>query len=381
MRQATTCRALAAVLVVLFLASVARSYHPDTGFTSLIGFPAANEEYEVPALRALPHYRYPPPIAYDGQFYAQLALDPLLRDPATDHAMDLAPYRARRILFSWTAWCLGLGRPAWVLEAFALQNVICWLILAVLLTRWLPPDSPRHLAAWSACLLSYGLLWSVRFSLLDGPSLVLLACAVIASEHGRTLTVAATVGMAVLARETNALAASVLPPPRGRRGWIRLALAFCVIALPALIWFDYIWSIYRSTTLNATREQLTQPFVSYIGAGRAALGQLRDPANAGHGLAVIASIVALHTQSAYLLVRRDPRSPWWRLALVYVPLMLTVDRSLWEPGGINRFLLPLTVGFNIVLAASPGRFWPWFVAGNLMMAPAVILLLTTGRVL
>jgi hypothetical protein len=268
-----------------------------------------------------------------------------------------------------------------VLQAFALQNVLCWLILAGLLARWLPPESPRNLAAWCACLLSYGLLWSVRFSLLVGPSLVVIACAVAASERARTFTVAALVGIAVLARETNALAASVLPPPRGRAGWIRLVLALCVIALPGLIWFDYIWSIYRSTTLTATREQLTLPFVSYIAAGRAALGQMRDPLNAGHGLAVIASLISLHTQSAYLLVRRDPRSPWWRLALVYVPLMLTVDRSLWEPGAINRFLLPLTVGFNVLLAASPGRFWPWFVAGNLMIAPALRQLLTTGRVL
>ena len=46
-----------------------------------------------------------------GQFYVQLALDPLLRDPAIEQALDNFPYRSRRILFSWTAFLLDLGQP------------------------------------------------------------------------------------------------------------------------------------------------------------------------------------------------------------------------------------------------------------------------------
>ena len=66
--------------------------------------------------------------------------------------MDLAPYRARRILFSWTAFLLGLGRPAWILEAYALQNVAGWLLLAALLTRWMPLTSAvRSLCGPVAC--------------------------------------------------------------------------------------------------------------------------------------------------------------------------------------------------------------------------------------
>ena len=366
--------------MAIFLASIARFYHRDTGFTSLIGFPRGHE-YEVPALRALPHYDYPAEVSYDGQFYAQLALDPLLRDPATDRAMDLAPYRARRILFSWTAWLLGLGRPWGILQAYALQNVICWLLLAWLLTRWVPPDSPRQLASWSACLFAFGLLWSVRFSLLDGPSLALLAGAIVAAERARTFTAAAIVGFAVLARETNVLGASVLPLPSDRRGWLGFALALALVVLPILIWFDYIWSIYRTTTVAGTANQLTTPVLSYVKVARIALGQLDDPGSAQHGQQVLLSIAALHVQAAFLVVRRNLRSPWWRLAILYVLLMLTAERSLWEPGGINRFLLPMTVGFNILLAQSSGRFWPWFVAGNLTLIPVVHLLLLTGRVL
>src|SRR5919198_2160338 len=152
-RTHAACRAAALVVVAIFLASIARFYHPGTGFTALIGFPEGNDSYEAPQLRAVPHYHYPAWASYDGQFYAQRAFNPLVRDPAVDRGMDLAPFRARRILFSWRAYVAGFGRPAWILEAYALQNVVVWLLLALLLTRWVPPQTPRGLAAWSACLL------------------------------------------------------------------------------------------------------------------------------------------------------------------------------------------------------------------------------------
>src|SRR5206468_5063688 len=132
------CRFIAVVLMLLFFASVARFYHRGTGFTALIGFPPAGDS-EPPALQAVPHYQYPLSASYDGQFYAQRALDPLLRDPTIDRGMDLAPFRARRILFSWTAYALGMGKPVWILEAYALQNVFCWVAIAALLTKWVQP--------------------------------------------------------------------------------------------------------------------------------------------------------------------------------------------------------------------------------------------------
>jgi hypothetical protein len=267
-----------------------------------------------------------------------------------------------------------------VLEAFALQNVLCWLILAALMTRWIPLESPRQLASWSACLFAFGLLWSVRFALLDGPSLVLLACAILAAERGRTFASAAIVGIAGLGRETNLLGAAVLPAPAGRAGWLRLLLAVGLIALPIAIWLDYLWSIYRTTTFAAT-DQLTMPFVSYVAAGRRAVRFVGNPETRGYGLVVLLSIVALTVQAAYLAISRERRSPWWRLAVAYALLMLIAERSLWEPGGINRFILPLTVGFNVLLSRSTRAFWPWFAAGNLTLLPIITRLLTTGWVL
>ena len=357
-------------LVIVFLASIARFYHPGTGFTALIGFPPAGDS-TLPALRAIPHYESM--AVYDGQFYAQRALDPLLRDPAVDRAMDLAPFRARRILFSWSAYALGLGQPRWILEAYALQNVLCWLVLAGLLTWWLPPASGRGLAMWTACLFSHGLLLSVRFALLDGPSLLLIVCAVAAVERGRPLRAAAIVGLAGLARETNLLATLAQPVPHTWRTWGRLAVALVLAGLPLLIWGDYLWSIYRSTVFAGANQFALPGTALAHGLRRAGLDAARDGAFSLPGMSLYL-LTALVAQAAFLLWRREYAAPWWRVAAGYAVLMLCMDRTLVNPytGAISRVMLPLTVGFNVLLVREPrpSRFWPWFVAGNLHLVPA-----------
>ena len=301
------CRALAVALVVLLLASVARLYHPPFGFTEMIGF-ASGGSGELPALQAIPHYRHPPWGSYDGQFYAQLALEPLLRDPAIDRALDLPPYRARRILFSWTAWALGLGRAPWILQAYALQNVLAWLLLAALMTRWLRPDTPRGLALWTACLFSHGLLHSVRSALLDGPSMLLIAAAIALSERGRLFTSAAIIGAAGLGRETNLFAAVGLPRPDGRWPWLKVGAALALAALPFFLWQDYLRSIYRSTSA-AGQGVIDRPIVVFLQVFQQTLGQLL-----GHDGSLLTAmklgvVVCLAVQTLYLLYRRDTPHP------------------------------------------------------------------------
>jgi hypothetical protein len=357
---------MAGALVILFLASLARFYHPGTGFTAFIAFPHGHNHVSD-AMRSIPHFHH---IAgsYDGQFYAQRALDPLLRDADYDRAMDLAPYRARRILFSWTAFALGVGRPAWILEAYSLQNVACWLILTVLLTRWIPLTSVRGLALWTACLFSHGMMWSVRFALLDVPSLVMLALAVMAIEKGRPWFAAMITGIAGLGRETNVLALAAQPIPGSARAWAKLALAVVLAVLPLLIWLDYLRSVYRSTLFSGTKQ--------FAVPGTALAETWRDVIF--HDIAInglfswqglwLGLLFSLAVQACYLLVRREYSMPWWRLAATYAVLMLVLDRTLADPntGAITRVLLPLTVGFNILLAteARRARFWSWFAAGN-----------------
>ncbi|OFW12178.1 MAG: hypothetical protein A3H96_01520 [Acidobacteria bacterium RIFCSPLOWO2_02_FULL_67_36] len=359
-------RALALVLCALLLASVARFYHRGVGFSALLVI--ARDQHQIPALRDVPHYEYAPTQGYDGAFYVQLAMAPLLRDPEIDRALDAPAYRARRILFSWTAWALGLGKPAWILQAYALQNVLCWLALGWLLTRWLPPDRPRLLALWAASMFSHGLIASVRLSLLDGPSLLLLVLAVAALERGRTWLTAGINAIAGLGRETDLLGAAALPRPRGWRGWLRALAALVVIALPLLVWQDYVWSLYRGTSLSAGSEQITVPFTAFAGKWLLTLSSVSKHGFTSAAGPTLLVMIALTVQTGFIMWTRAVDDPWWRLAAVFAVLMMLVRPLVWEgyPGAVTRVVLPLTFGFNVVLARlNPARFWWWAVLGNL----------------
>ena len=374
--QTRVCRALALALVAYFLASVARFYHPGTGFTALIGFGGSHDpEYEVSAAAIAPHLHG---AGYDGQFYAQLALAPLLRDPTIDRALDAPPYRARRIFFSWTAYIAGLGRPAWILQAYALQNVICWLLLAGLLLRWVPPDSPERLAVWGACLFGQGMLASVRLALTDGPSMLLLAGAAAAAEQRRFWATSMILGVDGLGRETNLLGLTVLSWPRTVREVARALAVIVVAVLPLLLWQDYLYSIYRSRAF-VNQNQLALPFTAFVRKWDVVVrGVLSGGIYGPHMLALLTT-AGLTAQAAFLLSRAwsQRRSVWLRLSMPFVGLMFCISFEVWAgyPGAAARVVLPVTVAFNILLAQSRSRvFWLWYAAGNaaLVYAPALL---------
>ena len=57
--------------------------------------------------------------------------------------------------------------------------------------------------------------------------------------------------------------------------------------------------------------------------------------------------------------------------------MTLADYMVWGgfPGAAPRVLLPMTVGFNILLQQdAPRRFWLWYVLGNagLVYAPSLL---------
>ena len=363
--RAVAIRAIRIALACGFLLMVGRHYHAGLGFTELLILPEDGHAFETPALQAVPHYHHPPTHAYDGQFYVQLALDPLLNDPRLDRALDNPPYRARRILFSWSAWLLGLGRPAWIVHAYTVQNIVFWLFLALWLARRYPADDWRGLAVWIAVMFTHGLLASVRMALLDGPSLLTIALAVTLSERGRPIGSALLIGIAGLGRETNLLAASALGGTlsRPRRPLLTIAAVAFLIVAPVALWFDYLRSVYRDTVL-ASGGPVTWPFTvfadqwwSVVRAG--ARGQ-RLPF--GH----VAALVSLTVQAGYLVARAEPRNPWWRLGIAYAALLVSISVPVWEgdPGAATRTILPMTLAFNMLLP-STRSFWPWLLAGNL----------------
>jgi hypothetical protein len=367
-----------ALVVAAFLASVTRYYHPPFGFTAFIDFPAAGHAYEIPAVQNAPHYDNPAPSGYDGMFYAQLAVDPLLRDPAIDRALDNPAYRARRILFSWTAYALGLGRPEWILKAYAIQNVLAWLLMAWVLCRWMPPSTPRAFALWTGCLLSPGMLSSVRYALPDGPGALLIAVAVVVAERltRHPILALAIVGLAGLGRETSLFAATLLGTfaRRNWRDWLLLAIAALVCLAPLALWVDYLRSIYRAQAFT-NPGQIAAPLSGLLWK----LNVVRtDLARAPFDILNVASalaVVAFLAQGAWIvreLLRPGKRSAWALVGASYLVLGLVIHPVVWEgtPGAFTRVLLPITIGANVLLAARPRASWAMIVATNACAIPS-----------
>ena len=367
-------------MVAAFLAGVARYYHPPFGLTALIDFPAATHTDELPIVQQTPHYDDPiSGSGYDGQYYSQLAIDPLLRDPRLDRAMDNPPYRAHRILFSWTAWAIGLGRPAWILNVYAAQNIVAWLILALLLCRWLPPQSLRNFLLWTGCLLGHGLIMSVRFALVDGPSLVLITLAVIAAERQRPIVAALVIGISGLGRETNVLAASLFAGRLGRdvRSWLLVAGCLALCLLPMALWLDYLRSIYRSLALSGG-DNLSIPFEGLAWKFRSLSTALANPLQRSDALVTLCAVLGFLTQGLYIvatLFRRDGRTPWTLVGASFLLLVLATHQVVWAgtPGAFGRAALPLAVATNVRLAKGGRASWPIIVLANLGVVPGVLL--------
>jgi len=365
--------ALAAVAAVLtFLGCVSRFYQPDTGFSSLISIGDILEDSKVSALRQTPHHVYEKSAGYDGAYYVQLALYPTLDNPELTKAIDNLPYRAKRILFCWTAWLLGGGQPGGVVQAHALLNVGCWLVLAWVLLHWFPPTTWGNFLRWALVLFSHGLCMSVRHSLVDGPSLLLVALALRWLENGRRGAGAVTLALAGLGKETSLLAGAGLEIDwRSPRTWWRPAATLFAVALPLFLWMGYVRFKFGPAD-DPGMGNFTLPFAGFAEKLRDALRGAASSDGGPLAWATLATVVALAVQWMFFALRRRPEEPWWRVGAAFALMMTFLATPVWEgfPGASTRVLLPMTLAFNILVPR--GRRWlPVLLAGNLTVAATI----------
>jgi hypothetical protein len=364
-----------AAVIAAFLWVCAQFYLPGKGFTYLIEFGETESPRYLPELKAINHYEVPQLPGYDAQWYAQIAMHPQLGDPVLRDAVDSLPYRARRILFCWTAYALAFGDPGRALQIYAVQNIVCWLALALLLLRWFPPNGWGNFFRWAGVLLSVGMVGSVRSALVDGPSLLLIAAGVALFETGRPWWSAALLGIAGLGKETNVLAGAVLAPRgRDRGAWARALARGALVVLPLLIWLGVLQRWIGEPT-NIGYRNFAPPFVEYLKKWHEVLqpfasGQLDA---AGWGNLIV--VVTLTVQFLFLALRPRPHEPWWRVGAAYGLLMVFLGEAVWEgyPGAAPRVLLPLVLVFN-VLVPRGRRWWLVLLLGNLTLFLAPTLL-------
>ena len=164
------------ILMIIPVLILVENYSSQHGFLSLILF---GQEFKATRLHEINSLNPPTKSqwGYDGQFYAQIALDPLLSRDDLKQALDAPSHRARRIGLSFFAFCLGLGKPLWILQVYALLNVVFWLLLLGAVCKFTGYKRGRDFLLLIAVLWSTGTLTSIARALTDFPAAALSAIA------------------------------------------------------------------------------------------------------------------------------------------------------------------------------------------------------------
>jgi hypothetical protein len=366
----TTAHWIAALLLT---GLVLGQFTPETGFTGLIRFGDTWQERRLSVLETIPVATIRDSGGYDGQFYAQIALDPLLRSSELPNALDAPAYRARRILTPAAAALLGLGQPGWTLQVYALVNVLCWFLLGWLLLRQIGGTGAIAFARWAGCMFSMGVLDSVRQSLVDLPALLLLVLGINSHIQARTGRTSLWLAGAALAKETSLLGALALQcdRPAGPFPWKRAILTLLAASLPLALWSVYVQQRFAATPGTEGLGNFTWPLVGLLAQAKYSLREVSlGNFDSRYSFSLIA-ILGLFTQACVLWRNPQASSPWWRIGVAYSLLLLFLGSWVWSGyWAVCRAVLPMTLAFNLLLPANRA-FWPLWILGNLTVIHAV----------
>lgn len=352
---------------------VAAKFDSETGFTSLLRFGALRTETRLDVLKGLPIATVADSNGYDGQFYAQIAVDPSLSSPELSQVLDAPSYRARRILAPAAAAAIGLGRPWWILQAYALLNVLAWFVFAWLLWSEIGTTTWISFARWSACLFSLGTLDSVRQSLVDLPALVLLMLAVRAHSRKAQAPTTAWTALGSLTKETNLLGAMALQLDvlGGKTTRPRAMFVLTLGALPLAIWSMYVGQRFGDTFATYSLGNFSWPLAGLTAHLQYSVAQLwTGNYDSRHTFGLLGPI-SLGLQLVVLWRNPGLSLPWWRIGAAYSILMLFLSAWVWSGyWAACRAVLPMTIAFNLLLQS--GRwFWSLWCLGNITLLHGV----------
>lgn len=241
------------VLIIPPVMIIIRHYSIEHSFLSMIYF---GREFKANRLEEVNNVN-PPTLSkmgYDGQFYAQIALDPFLIRNDLERALDDPAYRSRRIGLPLLAFCLGLGEPGWILQVYALLNVALWLLLLTALGRFIGYQNLKDVLLAIALLWSTGTLVSVARALPDLPAAVLGVLAIFL--HQNWITAAFLLGGSALFKETAALSFIAIQyrDKRGGKGIKRIIISALIMLLPITLWVVYVQARMTTGSLGGSNN-------------------------------------------------------------------------------------------------------------------------------
>ena len=173
LRFAACGACIAAILVIL-----TKQYGPEYGFTGMLRYGEKFNAHALDKAKQAPRKIFPG-LGFDGQFYANLALDPTLTNKKMAAAMDLPQYRSRRIFLPLCAFLAGHGNPAATVNAYAVCNFVFWIFLCVIVFVKINPRSLQEYACALMIVFTSGVVGSALLALTDMPATALLFAAIV----------------------------------------------------------------------------------------------------------------------------------------------------------------------------------------------------------
>lgn len=278
----------------------------------------------------------------DGQAFAALAQDPLLRRPQVFRGgPPEAAYRAQRPLLGWLAFLLSAGQATAVPLALVVLSTTGFVMLGAVLA-WLlvRSDAP---AGWALAILATpGALVTLDWT---GPECIGTAAALLGVawwRGDRRLGGVALLIAAALLRESLLLVPAALigfDLIVERRGW-RSVGALSVPFLAYVGWLSVVWLRLGALPVDAGRGRLASPLT---GVFDAASGW--DATN----MVCAAAIVGFGAFACWL-GRREPLG--W-VAGAFVAASLAFGPDVWaRVEDFSRILLPAVAAGGVVIASS-----------------------------
>jgi hypothetical protein len=352
---------LICVVCMIPLRYVVSRYSSATYFTSLIYY--GSDYYQ----KAIPEVREIKPAVkskdgYDGQFYSQIAVHPSLRTPGMKEALDLPAYRAMRSFLPWLSYLTGLGRPFWIIQAYAVSNLVFWYFLWFGMLRYVRPITGRDYLCVLAACLSSGVMFSLERALVDLPAATLCFFGTSLANGLGVFGVAA----AALTKETYIL--QLVELPLRKQGNLRLGrniFRYACVLIPLLLWYLYVHLTFGFTQFG--RTNFGWPFSGYLAA---ILGSIKTLLHKDISLLSIISLLApvsLLVQGFYLFWAPRTGSSYRRTGMAFALSSIFLSSEVFvEQISYSRDLIPVSIAFNIALLRERSdRFMFWFVAGNI----------------
>ncbi len=180
---------------------------------------------------------------YDGQFYYQIARDPL----HASQFLDKPPYRYQRIVYPMLIFVLSFGQTVLIPYVLLLVNFVA-IVVSVEIAAYLLVN--HGLSPWFSLALGlyFGQAAALLFDTTEPFTYALVCVGLLLIEKRRLTGAALTMGLAVLSRDTAILfSLGYLLSFLLHRRWIDVARFALLACAPLLLWYGVLWSIFGET--------------------------------------------------------------------------------------------------------------------------------------